>query len=416
MLHRGEALSGAKLVYETTPKQMGVFAGTYTRPEGNSTFLISLPSFFENEVIHVDKAGTATQLPLPLGIDFKGIIKGDVVIGLRKDWVVNDITYPKGALVSMPLDEALQDGAFKTIRTVFQPNASTVLDSSASLHMGKSSIFLPVMNNVIGKVLKAEFDGVKWTSYTLDFPNDGTLSVISVDDETDDALINYDSFLTPDSLYAMNGGEAKVIKSLPARFDASNLESEQRWATSKDGTKIPYFIISPKGMKMDGNTPTLQYGYGGFEISLKPGYASVFGQGWLKQGGAYVIANIRGGGEFGPAWHQAALLQNRQRAYDDFIAVSEALIDTGVTSPRRLGIMGGSNGGLLMGAMFTQRPDLYEAVICAVPLLDMIRYNKLLAGASWMGEYGNPDIAEQREYILEYSPYQNVRTNTSYPE
>jgi prolyl oligopeptidase len=206
------------------------------------------------------------------------------------------------------------------------------------------------------------------------------------------------------------------LKSLPAFFKVDGLEIQQFEATSKDGTRIPYFQVSRQGVKSDGRNPTLLYGYGGFEISMMSGYSPGMGAAWLERGGTYVLANIRGGGEFGPRWHEAARKANRQRAYDDFIAVAEDLVRRKVTSPQHLGIQGGSNGGLLMGVMLTQRPDLFGAVVCQVPLLDMRRFNKLLAGASWVDEYGNPDQPEEWAYISKYSPYQNVRPNAKYPK
>jgi prolyl oligopeptidase len=178
---------------------------------------------------------------------------------------------------------------------------------------------------------------------------------------------------------------------------------------------VPYFQVSRAGIKLDGTNATLLYGYGGFQVSSTPGYSAGVGIGWLEHGGVYVLANIRGGGEFGPSWHVAALKEHRQRSFDDFIAIAEDLVDRKVTTPKRLGIMGGSNGGLLVGAVLTQRPDLFGAVVCQVPLLDMRRYHKLLAGASWMAEYGDPDVPEQWEYIAKYSPYQNLRAATHYP-
>ncbi|MGE0208445.1 MAG: prolyl oligopeptidase family serine peptidase, partial [Lysobacteraceae bacterium] len=205
-----------------------------------------------------------------------------------------------------------------------------------------------------------------------------------------------------------------LLKQLPAFFDASRFEVSQNFATSKDGTRVPYFMVSPKGMAADGGNPTLLYGYGGFEISLTPGYSAAAGRGWLEQGGVYVVANIRGGGEYGPRWHQAALKQNRHRAYEEFAAVAQDLIARGITSPAHLGIQGGSNGGLLMGNMTVLYPELFGAVVCQVPLLDMKRYSKLLAGASWMAEYGDPDTSDW-EFIQSFSPYQNVRPGVTYP-
>jgi len=207
-----------------------------------------------------------------------------------------------------------------------------------------------------------------------------------------------------------------MIKSLPAFFDADKYEVQQFKAKSKDGTLIPYFMIAAKNIKKDGSNPTLLYAYGGFESSETPYYLSTNGTAWLDKGGIYVVANIRGGGEFGPKWHQDGMKEKRQNVFDDLYAVSEDLIAKKVTSPKHLGVIGGSNGGLLVGVAFTQRPDLYNAVVCEVPLLDMQRYNKLLAGASWMGEYGNPDLPEEWAYLQKYSPYQNVKAGTKYPE
>jgi prolyl oligopeptidase len=206
------------------------------------------------------------------------------------------------------------------------------------------------------------------------------------------------------------------VKNLPNFFESNRSEVSQLETFSKDGIRIPYFLVQPKGAKMNGSNPTLLCGYGGFESSMIPYYSGVLGAAWLERGGTYVLANIRGGGEFGPKWHLAAIKENRQRCYDDFIAVAEDLIKRNVTSPQHLGIMGGSNGGLLMGAMFTQRPELFNAVVCQVPLLDMKRYNKLLAGASWMAEYGNPDIPEEWAYIKKYSPYHNLSPDKKYPQ
>ncbi|MEO5697339.1 MAG: prolyl oligopeptidase family serine peptidase, partial [Burkholderiaceae bacterium] len=211
-----------------------------------------------------------------------------------------------------------------------------------------------------------------------------------------------------------------LLKSRPRFYDATGMRVEQRFARSKDGTRVPYFVVWPRGVDAnrpaDGSTPTLLHGYGGFEISLTPWYSAGYGIGWLERGGVLVVANIRGGGEFGPAWHQAALQAGRQRSIDDFIAVADDLIARRITSPRRLGIEGGSNGGLLVGAVLVQRPELFNAVLCKVPLLDMRRYHRLLAGASWMAEYGDPDLPEEWAYISKYSPYQQLRADATYPE
>ena len=213
----------------------------------------------------------------------------------------------------------------------------------------------------------------------------------------------------------MGGGPGERLKQLPAFFSADGLRVSQHEAVSADGTRVPYFEVARRDLSRDARHPTLLYGYGGFEVSMLPSYSASVGAAWLEPGGVYVLANIRGGGEFGPRWHQAALKANRHKAYEDFIAVAEDLIRRGVTRPAQLGIMGGSNGGLLMGNMLTRRPDLFGAIVCQVPLLDMRQYHTLLAGASWMGEYGNPDDPAEWEFIRTFSPYHNVREGVTYP-
>jgi prolyl oligopeptidase len=249
-------------------------------------------------------------------------------------------------------------------------------------------------------------------------PDFGTVSAGAVDDDQgDDYWLTITDYLTPTSLWlgSVGQGPAKKLKSLPAFFDSKELAVEQREARSIDGTAVPYFLVMKKGLARDGKNPTLLYGYGGFEVSLTPSYSATAGAAWLEQGGVYAIANIRGGGEFGPRWHQAALKQNRNKCYEDFAAVARDLIAQKITSKPHLGIQGGSNGGLLMGNMTVMYPELFGAVVCQVPLLDMLRYHKLLAGASWMGEYGNPDEPKEAEWLRRYSPYHNVKKDVKYP-
>jgi prolyl oligopeptidase len=232
-------------------------------------------------------------------------------------------------------------------------------------------------------------------------------------------MVTATGFLTPTTQWTADlaaSAAPEKLKSLPARFDASKSIVEQYWATSKDGTKVPYFVVRPKDLKFDGTAPTLLYAYGGFQVSRTPGYSGTIGKLWLEKGGVYVLANIRGGGEFGPRWHNAGLKLNRQRVYDDFFAVSQDLITRKVTSPAKLGIMGGSNGGLLMGVALTQRPELYKAVVIQVPLFDMIAYTHIGAGDSWAGEYGDPAVPAERAVIETYSPYQNLKAGQPYPK
>src|SRR5688572_20251084 len=258
----------------------------------------------------------------------------------------------------------------------------------------------------------------EWKSQPLvGAPAIGTVGVTALDDEeSDDYFLTVTDYLTPTSLQLGTIGTAPTtLKQLPEYFDASGLEIHQHFATSKDGTRVPYFLVSAKGLAPTGKHPTLLYGYGGFEVSQLPSYADRAGRAWLSQGGVYAIANIRGGGEYGPRWHRAALRENRLRAYEDFAAVAQDLIARKVTAPAHLGIQGGSNGGLLTGNMLVLYPELFGAVVSQVPLLDMKRYHKLLAGASWMAEYGDPDKPEDWAFIRTFSPYQNLRADADYP-
>ncbi len=414
---RGTPLSSAKLLINAPEDVTFNFPMSSHRPDGTYSGIIQGPDFF-TQVIHIME-GTLdepelTELDLPKGIDFQGFFADMLLIQMRKDWTVGNKTVTAGSLVSMKVEDAMRGRPEMSLTPIFVPGDRNAI---SDVNISKNRIFISVLDEVTGQLIEATPSNTGWSTKNLGMPANGALNVISADEWSDTAFVNFESYLQPDTLYTITrGGAPEATKSLPARFDASGLVTEQKFATSKDGTKVPYFLVRHKDTELNSTTPTILYGYGGFEISLTPGYLSGVGKLWLENGGAYVVANIRGGGEFGPAWHQAALKANRQRAYDDFISVAEDLISTGVTSPKHLGIRGGSNGGLLMGVMTTQRPDLFNAVICAVPLLDMMRYHTLLAGASWMGEYGNPDIAEERAFIREYSPYQNLKADVEYPE
>ena len=313
---------------------------------------------------------------------------------------------------------------------MFTPTATRSL---AGFDTTRSQLLLEVLDNVAGKLEAWHFEPAvpgageagaagQWRRREIAAPFPGTLSVTALHDPLLDSaeqadplaeayLLGYTDFLTPDSLLLGDTAddEHQPLKARPAFFDTQGMRVEQRHAISADGTRVPYFIVWPAGATANGANPTLLYGYGGFEVSLQPWYGASYGGAWFAHGGVLVVANIRGGGEFGPAWHQAAALANKQRSYDDFAAVAADLISNGVTSAAHLGIQGGSNGGLLVGAVMVQRPELLGAVVCQVPLLDMRRYHRLLAGASWMAEYGDPDNAADWAGISRYSPYQNVR-------
>ncbi|MFC3052471.1 prolyl oligopeptidase family serine peptidase [Kordiimonas pumila] len=415
---RGYPLASARTVHTGDLTDVGSFPFASHRPEGSVIGVVRAPDFF-TEIVYVLKGDKdeeeMRELYLPRTISFKGIFHHNAILTMRESWrLKSGKTIPAGSLISVNIEDAIDGIPENSLRVVFTPDTTSAIDDVA---IGQNRIFINLLDTVTGQMLTATESADGWDITPTDTPENGSISLISADEWSDAALINFESFLQPSTLYAIyRGSEPATIQALPDRFDATGMIAEQEFAVSKDGTRIPYFIIRTEGAPMDGTTPTILYGYGGFEVSLPPIYLNGPSKAWLEAGGAYVIANIRGGGEFGPAWHQAALKENRQHAFDDFIAVAEHLVETGLTSKQHLGIRGGSNGGLLMGAMLTQRPDLFKAVICAVPLLDMMRYHTLLAGASWMGEYGNPDVPEERDYILKYSPYQNLKTDTEYPE
>jgi len=351
------------------------------------------------------------KIDVPEDADLQGFFKDRMLVALRSDWETGGRTYPQDALLAIDLDEFLRGG--RDFDVLFEPGERVSL---GGVRTTRNHLLLTTLDNVSGRLYRLTPSADGWQREEIPLPGLGTVGIGSTSDVDDTFFFTYTDFLTPSSLYLVRPDQdPQQVKATPEQFDASGMKVEQYEATSADGTKIPYFIFMPAGFEANGKNPTMLYGYGGFEISMRPSYSGSTGAGWVERGGVYVLANIRGGGEFGPRWHQAALKENRQRCFDDFIAVAEDLIARNVTSPEHLGIVGGSNGGLLVGAVFTQRPELFNAVVCQVPLLDMKRYNKLLAGASWMAEYGNPDT-DDWEYMKEWSPYQNLDKGKDYPK
>jgi len=405
---RGTAVSAASKVFEGQKADVSVSSLVLHDGKDQHVMMVRADTFFTAEV-SVYRDGKIIRLPLPTDVDVKGIFRGQLLFANRSILA----GFGPGSLLTAPLTELLKG---KTpINLVYGPTATQALDGVA---MGKDHVYVALLDNVRNKVLRFELKDGKWASALLPLDDKGTINFRSVDEDSHRLLVSYEDFLTPTSLYAMDGAtmQKQLVAQLPARFKADGLEIRQEFAQSTDGTKIPYFLVHRKGVVMNGQNPTLLYAYGGFEVSMQPSYLTVAGKLWLERGGVYVLANIRGGGEFGPTWHQAALKENRQKAFDDFTSVAKDLIARKVTTPKHLGIQGGSNGGLLMGATFTQQPDLFNAVVCQVPLLDMMRFHKLLAGASWMAEYGNPDDEKQAAYIAKYSPFQNLKADKKYPE
>ena len=405
---RGEPLASAKLIHEVGENDMAISGWVNFLPGKKWAIVYQMMSFFASKCYLLRDDLTLAEIPVPEDFHIENI-HDDRLFGIpRLEWKTRGQTIAPGTLVSMSLTD-LQAAP----EVVHVPDKRS---SVLSVFSTKSHLYMIEMRNVRAKLYELQHGSAGWSRKPVALPDTGTLSPLSADDWSDHVFFDYSDFLVADSVVEMTDGEkTQTIKSLPSRFDASKLAVDQFEAKSSDGESIPYFVIRPKDMKLDGKNPTLLYGYGGFNSSLTPYYLASNGKIWCGEGGVYVIANIRGGGEFGPSWHEAGRLKNRQLVYDDFIAVAEDLIARKITSPKHLGTMGGSNGGLLMGVMLTQRPDLFSAVVCQVPLLDMIRYHKLLAGHSWMDEYGDPDDPEMREVILKYSPYQNLKKGAKYP-
>ena len=406
---RGTPLEEAETVFEGEATDVGAWAASFRRGGETVPVVVHRPAFFET-AYHVLHGGQFVRLDLPLDAD-PGLVGEHLTVYLRSDWETGGRTYPAGTLLAVDYDDFLAGG--RDFETVFAPTGRQTIQSTASTD---SYVLVSVLDNVAGRLLRFRHDGERWAEDEVEAPDLGSVNVVSTSEDDDRFFFVYSSFVQPSTLYlAEADGSVQEVAALPAQFDAAGLVVEQHEATSDDGTAVPYFLVRRDDVALDGQSPTLLYGYGGFEVALAPSYNELVGSAWLERGGVYALANIRGGGEFGPAWHRAAQRENRQRAFDDFIAVAEDLVGRGVTSPEHLGIMGGSNGGLLVGAAMTQRPDLFDAVVVSVPLLDMRRYHKLLAGASWMAEYGDPDDPDDWAFIREYSPYHNVRADADYP-
>jgi len=413
---RGQALGDAKEVYTGQASDVGVWPWATELATGEVVYgAIEAETFFTSTYWRLGD-GAPLQFPVPLKSSLGEVFEGQQFVTLQQDWALPDQakTFNTGDLVAFDLKVFLSTRQLPPVELVFRANDRQAVNN---VSVAGTTALLSINDNVVSKLLRLEHSDAGWTTQSIDLPGTGQASVIFADRHATQAFINYEDFLTPASLLMFDATANTVspLKSLPSKFNADGLVVHQKQATSKDGTQIPFFVVHHKDIKLDSSTPTLLYGYGGFEVSMNPSYSGGIGRLWLEKGGAYVLANIRGGGEFGPAWHQAGLKGNRQRIYDDFIAVGEALIDLTITSPRHLGIMGGSNGGLLMGVMLNQRPDLWNAVVIQVPLLDMLRYHKLLAGASWVDEYGDPDVPAERAFLETISPYQNFDADKDYP-
>ncbi len=412
LVRRGEPLTAAREVYRGAPQDVAVGPRVLRDPDGvtRAVLLERALDFFNREYRLLTPSGPVT-LDLPRRSTLQGYVGGRLLVTLEQDWK----GFKEGDLVDFDLAVVKAAPGALTPSLVVRPTMSQSVEQVAT---SRDRLIVVILDNVKSQVLTYARQGTKWAATMLDLPKDSTITIASAADSDNRLVLNVSSFLTPSSQWLADaaGGQPQRLRALPDRFDAARFVTHQLWATSKDGAKVPYFVVHAKDMKLDGSNPTLLNAYGGFQISMSPAYSGATGKLWLEKGGVFVVANIRGGGEFGPRWHNAGLKLNRMRVYDDFFAVSEDLIARKITNPKKLGIVGGSNGGLLMGVALTRRPELYNAIVIQVPLFDMIGYDHIGAGASWVGEYGDPKIPAERAMLMSYSPYQNLRPGQPYPQ
>ncbi|WP_030762751.1 prolyl oligopeptidase family serine peptidase [Streptomyces griseus] len=404
---RGTPLAEAVTVFEGEAGDVSAWAWHDSTPGHERDFVGRSLDFFRSETHLLTADDTLVRIDVPEDAEVYAH-RRHLVVTLKSEW----LGHPAGSLLAFDLDAFLAGD--RTAEPLFTPDERTAL---AGHSWTRHHLILEVMRDVSTRieVLTPGEDG-GWSRAPLaDVPPLSAVGVTDTDpDVSDEYFLDVSGFLQPSTLTRGTiGGDSEILRQAPARFDTTGLTVEQAFAVSDDGTRVPYFVIGPD--RSAGPGPTLLYGYGGFEVSLTPAYAALTGRGWLETGGTYVLANIRGGGEYGPGWHQAALGAHRHRAFEDFAAVARDLVARGITTPERLGAAGGSNGGLLMGAMLTRHPELFGAIVCQVPLLDMLRFHKLLAGASWIAEYGDPDDEADLPHLLDLSPYHRLDPAASYP-
>jgi prolyl oligopeptidase len=416
IVRRGQKVEAGLVLYQGEKSDVSVGAYLIDDPVTGMTYPIVYRAinFYENEQRLINSDGKLEKMIIPTHTSISSIYGGNLFLSLDKDWKVGKKTFKAGSLVTFPLDEAFEKNGPDDVSIVFAPTDKMALQR---VYTSKEKIYLMVTNDVNRELYHTRMHlGNVWKKHRIKLPEEmGFFYLSDVSTDETDFFLNFQSMLRPPSHYFVDS-KNKMTKMYSQKlyFKTSNLVVKQHFATSKDKTRVPYYIVHSRDIKLDGNNPTLVYAYGGFQISLAPYHSSTTGMFWLERGGVYVIANIRGGGEYGPSWHQAALKTKRQNAYDDFYAVAKDLIKRKITKPAKLAIKGGSNGGLLTAVAFTQKPDLYRAVISAVPLTDMLRFDKLLAGASWVAEYGSPSIDDEAAFLKKISPFHQVKKKNGY--
>jgi prolyl oligopeptidase len=409
---RGQPLADAQSLYRGSREDTLVAPVAYGSDGKTFVFLLRLEADWNlYHVMPLQDGKAGDSLDLPRRLLPEGVVGDRLIVVLKENWK----DYAAGDVVAV----GLTDGKSSL---VFSPGPQQAIDEVA---IGDGSVHLQLLDNVVGRILRVTPDGSEWRAAEIDVPENGVAKLAASSSSRKDLLVTYESIVQPTTLYHVAKDDAlRTVAQLPPLYDSSDVVVRQQFATSADGTRVPYFIAGKADVLRKGDAPTILYGYGGFQIATLPVYyedpsrpqhGALAGRMWLSRGGVLVLSNLRGGGEYGPRWHEAALREKRQRAYEDYFAIAEHLIETGVTTPKKLGALGRSNGGLLLGVALTQRPDLFAAFDIGVPLLDMRRYHKLLAGSSWTGEYGNPDEPGDWAFIREYSPYQNLEKGADYP-
>ncbi|MDH3748673.1 MAG: prolyl oligopeptidase family serine peptidase [Gammaproteobacteria bacterium] len=414
---RGTPLGDSKFLYRADVDDTLLAPVVYHSADSEYPFLLLYyADWNDNAFIPIVDGNVLESLAIPLRLSLEGIIDGRAIISLEQDWSNGGADYESGDIVALDLEGGATE-------LVFSPSHEQAV---SDIGIGATSIYVEMLDNVIGRIKRLRRSDGGWHTDDVALPDNGVALLAATSSSRDDLFVTYESSIQPTTMYHVSAkNELTEVAALDPLYDASDVVINQAFATSSDGERVPYFLIGRMDVLKMGNAPTVLYGYGGFlnpilpvyyEDPSRPQHGALAGRMWISRGGVLALANLRGGGEYGPRWHQAALLENRQLAFDDYFAIAEHLIDTGVTSSDKLGALGRSNGGLLLGVALTQRPDLFAALDIGVPLLDMQRYSKLLAGASWMGEYGNPDVPEDWAFISKYSPYQNLDAGKDYPK
>ena len=413
-LKRGHSFSEALTLLKAEKTDMSVRSFRVPSIKGDRLILFKLKDFFSKEYFLLEKNRKISKMPLPLEAEIHTSFKGNLILKINKNWIWKGSEYKSGSFLIVNPDKLIKEES-SAVHLLMEPTSHKTLRYAQS---SRNKIYIQILDDVKSSLIELSPDLDQWKEKPLPLPSFGTLSVVGADPENSDVFFTSSTFLETVKLYHYNDISEKItkIQELPSYFDPSLYKVEQFFAESFDKTKIPYFVVSSKNIKWNGKNPTLLHAYGGFSVSLLPSYSPIRELAWYRKGGVLITANIRGGGEYGPSWHQAGLKKNRQTVFNDFYAVVEDLFQKKITSPSFLGIEGASNGGLLMGVAITQRPELFEAVLIQNPLLDMLRYHKLFVGSSWIAEYGDPRKSDMKKFIRSYSPYQNLKSDSDYPE